>query len=206
MRMTPRQRRLQDRQNHPLRYALPAAKYTRHVADRALLLVLGLITAVSCSGPATPPPAAGSAAPFPAGELVDLSHTYDQTTIFWPTPRRSRSRRWPTARHPAGFYYSANNFSAAEHGGTHLDAPVHFAEGRWRRPDCTRVGSIAPAVVIDVAQRERGECRLPGAVGTSQRFEQQHGAIPRGSIVLLRTGFAQPVAGRAGLSGDRRTG
>ena len=29
-----------------------------------------------------------------------------------------------------GYYYSAYKYSAAEHGGTHIDAPVHFAKGR----------------------------------------------------------------------------
>jgi len=29
-----------------------------------------------------------------------------------------------------GYYYTANSFSTAEHRGTHLDAPIHFAEGR----------------------------------------------------------------------------
>lgn len=44
----------------------------------------------------------------PTGTPVDLSHPFDETTLYWP----------------------AGSFRAAEHGGTHLDAPVHFAEGR----------------------------------------------------------------------------
>src|SRR6187431_2776662 len=81
------------------------------MATRDLLLVLGVMTAVSCTRSAAPPPAAGSAVPFPAGELVDLSHTYDQTTIFWPTASPFALEKVADGETPAGFYYSANNFS-----------------------------------------------------------------------------------------------
>ena len=27
-----------------------------------------------------------------------------------------------------GYFYSANRFTAAEHGGTHIDAPYHFSK------------------------------------------------------------------------------
>ena len=161
------------------------------MANRALLLVLGLISALGCSSPATPPPAPASAAAlFPAGELVDLSHTYDQTTIFWPTSSPFALEKVADGETPAGFYYSANDFSAAEHGGTHIDAPVHFAKGRMS-VDCLPLESlIAPAVVIDVTQASAANADYQVAVGDFSRFEQQHGAIPSGSIVLLKTGFA----------------
>ncbi len=47
-----------------------------------------------------------------------------------PPRRRSGSRRWRTAITPAGYYYAANDFFSSEHGGTHVDAPIHFAQGR----------------------------------------------------------------------------
>ena len=59
---------------------------------------------------------------------VDLTYPFDSTTIYWPTAKPFRLEVVSAQRTPAGYYYAANNFAAAEHGGTHLDAPVHFAE------------------------------------------------------------------------------
>src|SRR5256885_11437990 len=65
-----------------------------------------------------------------AGTWVDLTYPFDSTTIYWPTAAPFRLTVVSAQRTPAGYYYAANNFAAAEHGGTHLDAPVHFVEGR----------------------------------------------------------------------------
>jgi len=149
------------------------------------------MVAVGCAGPAAPPAASGSAvAPFPPGELVDLSHTYDQTTIFWPTSSPFALTKVADGETPAGFYYSANDFSAAEHGGTHIDAPVHFGKGRMSVDRLPLESLMAPAVVIDVTQASATNADYRIAVEDFSRFEGQHGTIPSGSIVLLKTGFA----------------
>src|SRR3712207_7080421 len=85
----------------------------------ALCLVCAL--AASCGREA--------ADPF-AGTLVDLSHAYDEQTVFWPTAEGFKLEKVAEGFTPDGYYYAANNFSTAEHGGTHLDAPVHFEIGR----------------------------------------------------------------------------
>src|SRR3954447_23254729 len=66
---------------------------------------------------------------WPAGDLVDLSHAYDEAAIFWPTADPFRLEKVADGITSAGYYYAANNFSSSEHGGTHIDAPVHFAQG-----------------------------------------------------------------------------
>ena len=77
-------------------------------------LVSVLMSACSSSPPA------GVA--FPTGELVDLSHTYDSQTIYWPTAEGFQLRRDAAGVTPAGYYYAANSFFTSEHGGTHIDA------------------------------------------------------------------------------------
>ena len=60
-------------------------------------------------------------------DLVDLSHAYSARTLYWPTsPSSFRLDTLAAGQTPGGFYYSAFAFSTPEHGGTHLDAPVHF--------------------------------------------------------------------------------
>ena len=122
---------------------------------------------------------------------MDLSHAYDSTTLFWPTAAQgwvlNKEADGETA---GGYYYSANNFATAEHGGTHIDAPVHFARGKQSVDQIPLESLIAPVVVIDVTQPSAQSADYQVTADDLQRFEQQHGAIPSGTIVLLKTGFA----------------
>ncbi len=127
---------------------------------------------------------------FPAGELVDLSHTYDSQTIYWPTAEGFQLRRDADGVTAAGYYYAANSFFTSEHGGTHIDAPVHFAQGHQTVDKIPLDRLIGPAVVVDVTQQSANEADYQVTVADFQRFEQDHGAIPKDAIVLLRTGFS----------------
>src|SRR5688572_25746634 len=94
---------------------------------------------------------------FPQGEIVDLSHTYDSQTIYWPTAEGFQLRRDADGVTPAGFYYAANSFFTSEHGGTHLDAPVHFAQGHPTVDKIPVDRLLGPAVVVDVTQQSQDD-------------------------------------------------
>jgi kynurenine formamidase len=128
---------------------------------------------------------------FPAGELVDLSHTYDSQAIYWPTAEGFQLRRDADGITPAGYYYAANSFFTSEHGGTHIDAPVHFAEGHLTVDKIPVQQLIGPAVVIDVTGQSERDADYQVTIDDMQRFEQEHGAIPTDAIALLRTGFSR---------------
>ena len=130
--------------------------------------------------------------PFPTGELVDLSHSYDQDTIFWPTAAEGfKLHKDADGVTPAGYYYSANSFSTAEHGGTHLDAPVHFAQGHQSVDQIPLERFFGPAVVVDVRQQSEGSADYQVTVNDLAHAEAEQGAMTRDSIVLLRTGFSR---------------
>jgi len=95
------------------------------------------------------------------------------------------------ARTPAGFYYAANNFRAAEHGGTHLDAPIHFAEGRKTVDQLPLEQLIAPAVIIDVSEKAQADRDYQIGVDDFAAWEIRYGPIPDKTIVLLRTGYGK---------------
>src|SRR3989442_12021299 len=108
------------------------------------LLFLGLLAA--CRQP--------SAADLLArGRWVDLSYAFDSATIYWPTAQPFRLEVVSAQRTPAGYYYAANNIAAAEHGGTHLDAPVHFAEGKHTTDQIPLSQLAGPAFVVDVSKQ-----------------------------------------------------
>ena len=91
---------------------------------------------------------------------------------------------------PAGFYYAANNFSTAEHGGTHIDAPVHFARGRHAVDEIPLENLVGPAVVVDVTEQSSKDADYQVTTADLEKFEAAHGRIPDGSILLIRTGFS----------------
>jgi kynurenine formamidase len=146
------------------------------------LVVIGVLSA--CARPAT--------GAFPAGEIVDLSHSYDTTTIFWPTALEGfKLEKVADGVTPAGYYYAANNFCTAEHGGTHLDAPVHFAAGHPAVEQIPLTRFIGPALVIDVTAASEKTADYLVTTADFEQWEREHGRIPADAIVLLRTGFSK---------------
>ena len=140
-------------------------------------------------------------------DLVDLSHAYSARTLYWPTsPSSFRLDTLAAGQTPGGFYYSAFAFSTPEHGGTHLDAPVHFDRDGLTADRIPLTRLIAPAVVIDVtAQAARDpDYRLTPA--DVEAFEARHGRIPAGAIVLLRTGWSTRWGDRKAYFGDDTPG
>jgi len=131
---------------------------------------------------------APAAATFPQGALVDLSHAYDEQTIFWPTAEGFKLEKVADGQTPDGYYYAANNFSTAEHGGTHLDAPVHFAAGRHTADQIPLEQLIGAGVVVDVTDKCAADRDYQVSVADFQRWEAEHGPLPRDVILILRTG------------------
>ena len=139
--------------------------------------------------------------------MVDLSHAFNVQTIYWPTStERFALKQLSFGPTPGGWFYASNAFSTPEHGGTHLDAPIHFAANRQFADQIPLEKLIAPAVVIDVtaaAARNR-DYRLSSA--DVQRFEREHGRIAAGTIVLLRTGWSKRWPDKKSYLGDDKPG
>ena len=143
---------------------------------------------------------------LPKGTWIDLSHDFSAETIYWPTAKPFELEVVSAQRTPAGYYYAANNFSAAEHGGTHLDAPIHFAEGRWTTDQIPIESLVGEAVVVDVRPGADSSADYRVDPGAITRWEQEHGTIPTNSIVLFRTGWARRWPDRAQYLGTTRKG
>jgi kynurenine formamidase len=143
------------------------------------------VVAASCSAPPPPPVV------FPVGELIDLTHVYDETTIFWPTSDMFRLEAVAEGVTPSGYYYAANNFSTAEHGGTHLDAPVHFSERGAAVDRIPLERFVGHAVIVDVTGDSAENADYQVTVDDLRRAERTLGEIAEGDIVLIRTGFSQ---------------
>src|SRR6185503_3322931 len=119
-----------------------------------------------------------------ADRWVDLTHSFDEKTIYWPTAEPFKFKKVADGPTPGGYYYSAANFSAAEHGGTHLDAPVHFAKGHHTTDEIPVSQLVGSAVVIDVTAKTGSNPDYLIVPADLQEFETAHGRIADGSIVL----------------------
>lgn len=124
--------------------------------------------------------------------MLDLSHAYGEDTLYWPTaPSRFDREELAYGVTEGGWFYSAYAVCTPEHGGTHLDAPLHFA-ARGAPTDALPLENlIAPGVVIDVSDNAAADPDYLLTVEDVQDFESRHGRIPAGSIVLLRTGWSR---------------
>ena len=130
-------------------------------------------------------------ASLPAGSIVDLSHTFDATTVYWPTAEPFKLEKDFEGTTDKGYYYSAYRYSSAEHGGTHIDAPVHFAKGRNSVDAIPLTQMIGPAIVVDVAEKVERNHDYQVTETDFRSWEKRNGRIANGSIVLLRTGFGK---------------
>lgn len=139
--------------------------------------------------------------------VVDLTHSLDETTIFWPTsPSTFQLERLAYGRTDAGFFYASNSFCMPEHGGTHLDAPIHFAENRWTTDQIPIEKLIGPAAVIDISENAAANPDYRLKREDVLAWENRHGRIPAGAIVLLRTGWSRRWPDRKSYMGDDKPG
>ncbi len=124
-------------------------------------------------------------------KIIDLSHDYSKETIYWVTAKEFELDTVYMGETEQGFYYSANNFSTAEHGGTHIDAPIHFAKGGQTVDEIPLEKLIGPAIKIDVSEKAVQDVDYLIGIEDFVNWEaQQQMTIPEGSIVLLQTGHS----------------
>jgi len=161
----------------------------------------------AASGAAEPVSAVRAPIDLHGARLVDLTHPFDEKTIYWPNaPSNFQLNRLSFGKTEAGFFYAANSFCTPEHGGTHIDAPIHFS-ANGRTVDQVPVEQlIAPAVVIDVRGKTAADADYRLTAADIQAWEQKNGQVPPGAIVLLRTGWGQRWPDRKRYMGDDKPG
>jgi kynurenine formamidase len=140
-------------------------------------------------------------------KMVDLSHEYGPRTLYWPTsPTKFQHEKLSYGPTPGGWFYAAYSLCTPEHGGTHLDAPVHFGEGKWAADQIPLERLIAPAVVIDATAAAAKNRDYLLSRADVEQFEKQHGRIAAGTIVLMRTGWSRHWPDAKAYLGDDTPG
>ena len=164
---------------------------------------LGLV--MSACGQAAEEPSA--ALDLAAYDMVDLTHAYDDTTIYWPSAPSGFELHEDAYGHvEGGWFYSSYSIATPEHGGTHMDAPIHFDEHGQTVDQIPLQRLIGPAVIVDVSAKAALDPDYLMQPGDIEAFEADHGRIEPGSVVLLNTGWAARWPDRLAYLGDDRPG
>lgn len=139
--------------------------------------------------------------------MVDLTHPFNAQTIYWPNaPSTFKLDKLAYGKTDGGYFYSSFAFATPEHGGTHLDAPIHFSEN-GRTADQIPLGQlIGPAVVIDVSAKVKSNADYRMTARDVRDFEKTHGTIKPGTIVLLRTDWSKRWPNKKAYLGDDTPG
>lgn len=139
-----------------------------------------------------------------AGNWIDLTYPFSEETIYWPTGMPFSHEEVAYGPSEAGHFYSSYNYTANEHGGTHFDAPIHFAEGRPTADQVSVNSLVGPAVVVDVTDHVHPDYQVQ--VSDLEAWEEAHGPIPDGAQVLFRTGWGSRWPDKALFLGTDMTG
>jgi len=158
-----------------------------------LLPVLSLVFMFCSCKPANQTPTEQDLASLlSTGQWIDLTYSFSNETVYWPSV--TNTFHLDTVFYgttPKGFFYSAYAYSAPEHGGTHLDAPAHFAKGKWSADEIPISNLAGNAVVIDVSEKALANPDYLINVADVEAWEKEHGAIPEDAILLFETGYGK---------------
>ena len=153
--------------------------------NRIKLLMTGLVFCAGCVQAQDP------LAALKDGRWIDLTWPFDEQSVYWPTNIPYRHETVFEGLTDKGYYYSSFKFSAEEHGGTHFDAPLHFAAGGHSVDQVPLEQLVGEGVVVDVTAKAAANRDYLVTTEDIESWERQHGRMPDGAIVLLNTGFAR---------------
>ncbi len=124
-------------------------------------------------------------------QIVDLTHSFGPDTIVWPTEQDFKLVVLHAEDTPSGYYYASNRLEMAEHGGTHIDAPIHFSRGKQTLDQIPVERFVGTGIRIDVTEQCARDRDYQVTTQDVWRWESRYGRIPEGAIVLLDTGFSR---------------
>jgi kynurenine formamidase len=149
--------------------------------------LIALVGALLCANATAAAQVTAPALDLSRFTMLDLTHELSFDATAWPGSRKPFTLDTLVATPTTAMFRLTLN----EHFATHLDAPRHASGTGWTNERIPLDRLIAPLVVIDVrpqTSRDHDYALLPTDVAAHER---EFGRIPRGAIVILRTGWAR---------------
>lgn len=120
--------------------------------------------------------------------VVELSHVVSPDTPHWSGFPDMIDKHFFDHKDD-GFY--ANEYTLVSQYGTHVDAPCHFVDGRRTLDAIGAEELIMPLCVIDIVDKAAADEDYAASVDDIKVWESEHGQIPEGSFVALRTDWSK---------------
>lgn len=168
---------------------------------KKLLILFGFLSLISCNRVTQ-----DATTVLAGGRWIDLTWNFEESTVYWPTNVPFKHDTVFFGINDKGYFYASFKYSAEEHGGTHFDAPLHFAQGGRSIEQITVEELTGPAVVVDVSGQSAKDRDYLAGVADFKAWEKEHGEIPANSIVLLRSGFGKYWGDREKYTGTLKSG
>lgn len=144
---------------------------------------------------------------FQSREWIDLTHSFDSTTLYWPNNMKGFEHATDAEGiTPGGYYYSSYSICTPEHGGTHLDAPIHFAANKQTADQIPLNSLTGNAVVIDISKQALANRDYLFSIDDVKNWEKRNGKIADNSIILIRTGYGAFYPDRLKYFGTAKKG
>ncbi len=173
----------------------------------ATLFVLGL--SMVASGNADEPSLTRIQQILTAKKMVDLTHAFAPGIPHWsgfPDEKRETIYWYEKGRGSLGAGFFAETYTHVGQWGTHVDPPAHFAKGLRTVDQIELKEMILPLVVIDVHEEvaKNPDYTLPMA--RVKKWEADHGPIPAGAFVALRTDWSKRWPAAAAIANKDAAG
>lgn len=140
-------------------------------------------------------------------DWIDLTHSFDSSTLYWPNnPTEFEHDKDAYGTTDLGYFYSSYSLSTPEHGGTHLDAPIHFSEGKFTADEIPLSSLIGKAVVIDVSEKAMQNRDYLISEEDVIQWESTHGTLKQNQIILFKTGYGKFYPDRETYFGTAKKG
>ncbi len=125
-----------------------------------------------------------------AGRVVDLTHTYDSD---FPTFDGKPGILYEIDKNFDADGYHLFKLSIFEHTGTHIDAPLHFAEGGTSVDALPVENLIAPLCIVDISAKAAEDPNAVVEPADIEAWISAHGEIPAGACVAMNSGWADKI-------------
>jgi kynurenine formamidase len=136
--------------------------------------------------------------PLHSGTIVDLTYPFDEHTVYWPTNESFHWKKTSWGPTSQGYWYASAVYSASEHGGTHMDAPIHFSESGWSVDEIPVDPFTGAAFVLVIRAQVSSTPDYTRLVDEIAQWESSHGRVPPNGLLLLVSGWGRYGPGRGG--------
>src|SRR4051812_30957277 len=126
--------------------------------------------------------------------MVDLTHPFEPGIPKWPgfpDEKRETVYWYEKGRGTMGEGFFSEVYTHVGQWGTHVDPPAHFVKGLRTVDQIEPKEMILPLAVIDVHDDVAKNADYTLTLDRVKKWEKDHGAIPAGSFVALRTDWSK---------------